>query len=111
MTEEKQEVKLTYIGMPGSDFGFKLAGVETMACADGEALTDELKKIALGEGVGVVFVDERLALAVQEEVDEITAAANVSVVLLPNPAQPMRLAAKKMDRLMIQAIGSDIFSK
>lgn len=111
MTDNQQKVDLVYLGGPGSDFGFKLAGIESAACLDGEAVLTKVKMMVESGKTSIVFIDEGLIEDVQEELDAVTDNPICSVVLLPNPTNPKRLAAKQMDRLMIQAVGSDIFNK
>ena len=111
MSDNQQKVDLVYLGGPGSDFGFKLAGIESVTCVDGEEVLARVKKIVESGNTSIVFIDEGLIEDVQEELDAVTDTPICSVVLLPNPTNPKRLAAKQMDRLMIQAVGSDIFNK
>ena len=111
MNKDKEKVALTYIGRTGSDFAFKLAGVKSEATDNSSELVDKVKKIAEKPGNKIIFVDEGVASEVQEELQNLTADASCSLVLLPDPNNSQRLAAKQMDRLMIQAVGSDIFNK
>jgi|GEM_PF-2623371 vacuolar-type H+-ATPase subunit F/Vma7 len=111
MTDTQQPVNLLYLGTPGSDFGFKLAGIKSETCVDGQEVLTRIKEIVNTANTSIVFIDEGLIEDVQEELDALTDNAICSVVLLPNPTNPKRLAAKQMDRLMIQAVGSDIFNK
>ena len=111
MADNKQKVDLVYLGGPGSDFGFKLAGIESVTCVDSEDVLNRVKEIVDTGKTSIVFIDEGLIEDVQEELDAVTDNPICSVVLLPKPTNPKRLAAKQMDRLMIQAVGSDIFNK
>jgi vacuolar-type H+-ATPase subunit F/Vma7 len=111
MTKTQKKVGLYYIGGPGSSFGFKLAGIETITSTSGEEVLAQVNKIISLGNTSIVFIDEGLIEGVQEDLNAVTDSAVCSVVLLPNPTSPKRLAAKQMDRLMIQAVGSDIFNK
>jgi len=110
MKQEKQPVKLMYLGGPGSDFGFKLAGIETTTCESSDQVLAEVKKVAGSDQASIIFIDEGMVEREQEELADLSQSAACAVVLLPSPTKPKRLAAKQMDRLMIQAVGSDIFS-
>jgi len=101
---------LTYLGPPGSDLGFKLAGMAVAPCSNSEELLEKLQKIAKEEDGGIVFVDEELASQKLDEIERLNEAVRLTVVLLANPAKPKRLAAKRLDKLMVQAVGSDIFN-
>lgn len=111
MTKTQQQVDLVYLGGPGSDFGFKLAGIKTITCINQVDVLTQVKKIVDSNQTSIAFIDEGLIEDVQEELDQLTDNPICSVVLLPNPTNPKRLAAKQMNRLMIQAVGSDIFNK
>lgn len=110
-TKQKQQVDILYLGLPGSDFGFKIAGIKSIACHDSQSMLSRVKEIVNSGKNSIVFIDENLVESVQEDFDQLTGSATCSVVLLPSPTEPKRLAAKQMDKLMIQAVGSDIFNK
>ena len=108
---EKKNVPITYLGPPGAGFGFQLAGITTHECASDTELIKKLKQLVRDGNAGIMFVDEVLAENVMEEIDQLNEKTLPAVVLLANPVMSKRLAAQKMDRLMIRAVGSDIFSQ
>lgn len=108
---EKTGVPITYLGPPGAGFGFQLAGVTTRECESDAELLLALKKLVADENAGIIFVDEMLAENVLEDIDQLNQNTLPAIVLLANSVASKRLAAKKMDRLMIRAVGSDIFGK
>ena len=101
---------LTYLGPPGSDLGFRLAGMVVAPCNNFEELLEKLQEIAEEERGGIIFVDEELASQKLDEVERLNEAVRLTIVLLANPAKPKHLAAKSLDKLILQAVGSDIFS-
>jgi len=87
-----------------------LAGMKMVNCESSEDLVAKLTaEVKAGES-SIVFVDEGLGEPVQEEIDKLNEGTLPAIVLLANPAEPKYLAAGKMNRLMVKAIGSDIFS-
>ncbi len=109
MSEIKAQVNLIYIGVAGGDLGFKLAGMETLNAENGETLVITLKDIKRERPNSIVFIDEQLAEDVWDEVAKLNENTMPALVLLADPANPQNLAAKKMAKLMIRAVGSNIF--
>jgi len=103
-------MKLTYLGPPGSGLGFQLAGMTVIDCSDSSELKAQLADMGNVDQGGIAFVDESLSEDIMVDIERINETPALTVVLLVNPAQPKHLAAHKMDQLMIQAVGSDIFS-
>jgi vacuolar-type H+-ATPase subunit F/Vma7 len=101
-------MRMTYLGPPGSGLGFKLAGMTIVECADSDALVRGLEKVSARDG-GVFFIDEGLAENALSGIEHAGERLEVTIVLVANSAVPKRLAARKMENLMIQAVGSDIF--
>jgi vacuolar-type H+-ATPase subunit F/Vma7 len=111
MASEKEQVDITYIGPAGADFGFRLSGINTVACSSSDELIKKLKSLKSTKEGGIVFVDEGLAEDVLEQVEALNEDTLPAIMLLTNPSNPKRLAAKKMDNLVIKAVGSDILGK
>jgi len=110
MSKNTAIVNITYLGPPGAGFGFQLAGMMTTECSSGDELLSSLKQLVADKKAGIVFVDESLAEGVMDEVEKLNENTMPAIVLLTNPVESKRLAAAKMDRLMIRAVGSDIFN-
>jgi len=108
MASERKQVGITYIGPDGSDFGFRLSGIKTIACSSSDELIKRLKTLKADNEGGIVFVDEGLAEDVLNEVEILNEDTLPAIMLLTNPSKPKRLAAQKMDNLVIKAVGSDI---
>lgn len=99
---------ITYIGPVGADFGFRLSGIDTVTCSSSEELIKRLKELKINKQGGIVFVDEGLAEDVLDQVETLNEDTLPAIMLLTNPAKPKRLAARKMDKLVVKAVGSDI---
>ena len=111
MASEKEQVDITYIGPVGADFGFRLSGINTAACSSSDELIKRLKALKNNKEGGIVFVDEGLAEDVLGQVEALNEDTLPAIMLLTNPAKPKRLAARKMNNLVVKAVGSDILGK
>jgi vacuolar-type H+-ATPase subunit F/Vma7 len=100
-----------YIGQVGAGLGFALAGVLVLETENSEKMLEHLKEIR--ETAKVVFLDEGLAGDVLDEVERLNTEPLPAIVLLPKPGKQgdeESATSERMKRLMIQAVGSDIFS-
>ncbi len=111
MVSEKEQVNITYIGPAGADFGFRLSGINTVACSSSDELIKQLKTLRGNKQGGSVFVDEGLAEDELDQVEDLNEDTLPAIMLLINPANPKRLAARKMNSLVVKAVGSDILGK
>ena len=107
---ETKIISVAYVGPARLGLGFEISGIDTYECNDGEQLIKTLREISSDAKVGIIFVDELLAGKVMLEIDKINENALPAIVLLANPEKPEMVSAKKLEQLMIKAIGSDIFS-
>lgn len=102
---------IAYIGPAGVDFGWRLSGINAVACSSSDELIKRLKALKTNKQGGIVFVDEGLAEAVLDQVEALNEDTLPAIILLTNPAKPKRLAARKMHNLVVKAVGSDILGK
>lgn len=102
---------ISYIGLPGTGLGYRLAGVDTFEEADGEAAVRRLKEFRESKQYQIIFLDEGLAEPVLPAVRQLNTDPTPAIVLVPNAAHPRQLAAASMQQLMMKAIGTDIFNK
>lgn len=107
---DKEQTKIIYVGPPGASFGFRLAGLQTVDCDTSDELVSHLKDIKEQGTNGIVLVDEGLAEGKLDEVEKLNQEAQPAIVLVTRPGKPKRLAARKMDNLLIKAVGSDILN-
>jgi vacuolar-type H+-ATPase subunit F/Vma7 len=99
---------LAYIGLPGTGFGWRLTGLtvyEEETAAESLAL---LKRLQAEQSHSIIFIDENLAVDGQGEMQASSQGMLPAVVLLPNIHKYRRIAARRLDQLIIKAIGSDI---
>lgn len=111
MASETVQSKIAYIGPAGAGFGFQLSGVVVFEHSSPDEALLTLRGLK-EEGVyGIIFLDEGLAEAHREAVAKLNEDSLPAIILLPNPAAPTRAAAEQLQRLMVRAIGSDIFNQ
>ena len=101
---------LAYCGPVGSSLGMQLAGVAVHELADSAALLKKLKELKEQGETHIIFVDERLALEVREDIAALNEDALPAIVLLPSPHEPLNLTQQEMNDLVVRAVGSDILS-
>lgn len=110
ITAEQQPISLFYIGTAGASFGFQLAGVTVKPCATAAQLMQELETLAAKSPQSIIFVDEGLAADVSDDVERLNDATLPAIVMVPGAVAGKQLSAEKLQRLMVRAVGSDIFS-
>jgi vacuolar-type H+-ATPase subunit F/Vma7 len=101
---------ILYLGPVGAGLGFQLSGLAVATSSGPEAALKRLRRLVKDRTYSLIFVDESLVQDVLPEFNQLNQAPVPTLVLLPNPSHPEHLAATKVNQLMIQAIGSDIFS-
>lgn len=102
--------QILYCGPAGSGLGFQLSGMAVQAPTDSEDLLANLKKIKKAGEYQLIFIDENLAEPVLEEITALNQDPFPTIVLLPSPGNPQYLASKKMNQMMVKAVGSDILN-
>ena len=102
---------LTYIGPSGSGLGFQMSGMQVSQADTSEGLLRRIRSILSSGPDHIIFVNERLAVDVMDEVEALNRHAMPTIVFVPDVVVASRLAADKMQRLMLRAVGSDIFSQ
>jgi len=107
---KRQETNVAYVGPPGGGLGFQLAGIRVLACSDEKELLDILSR-EKGGRYEIIFVDEGLAENVLPEIEKLNEDVLPAVVLIASSSSSKKIAARKMDQLLLKAVGSDIINK
>jgi V/A-type H+/Na+-transporting ATPase subunit F len=102
---------IAYVGPAGSALGMQLAGVAVTEIEEEQELVNKLRQLKEAGETHIIFVDERLALPVREDIGRLNENVLPAIVLLPNPHEPLNLAQQEMNDLVVRAVGSDILSK
>lgn len=109
MTDTNTQHAIAYIGLVGAGFGFTLAGITVHECVDADDMVRTLKDLVHGKTHNIIFVDETLAKDVLDTIAKLNQNPLPAIILLANPAQAQKVAATNLQKLMVRAIGSDIF--
>lgn len=108
MTDTNKHV-IAYIGPIGAGFGFKLAGIDVHECVDADDMVGTLKALVQKGTHNIIFVDETLAKNVLDVIAKLNQNPLPAIILLANPVEAQKVAATNLQKLMVRAIGSDIF--
>lgn len=101
---------IAYLGPSGAGLGFQLAGLQVMECADSQALLLKLAQLVRQPQHAIILIDESLASSVLGEIERFNQHPTPALIMVPSPTNPQNVAARRMQQLMIKAIGSDILS-
>lgn len=109
--ESSSSSRIVYLGPSGAGLGFHLSGVTVIACDDAPAMLRELKRLVADGSVGIVLVDEHLAADVYEDIERLNEATLPAIVLIAHPGALLQLSARRIEDLIIRAVGSDVLTK
>ncbi|MBI1833948.1 MAG: V-type ATP synthase subunit F [Candidatus Andersenbacteria bacterium] len=101
---------IAYLGPVGAGFGFQLAGISVYEFESGGTMLTRLKKLITEGRTDILFVDEQLASDHLDAIARLNENPRPAIILLPNPTNPQQIASTSLRRMMVRAIGSDIFS-
>jgi len=101
---------MVYIGLVGAGLGFRLSGIDIIEVTAGDEALAAVREFKDKGRYSIIFIDEGLAAEVLADIEKLNADTLPAIVLLPNPAKPQNLTQETMNNLVIQAVGSDIFS-
>lgn len=99
---------MVYLGPAGSGLGFRMSGIDVVACETADALVAQVRGYKEAGRVHIIFADEGLAAPVLEELERLTEEPLPALVLVPDAIEPAHVTQEKMNRLMLRAVGSDI---
>ncbi len=101
---------IAYLGPPGQGLGFRLAGVEVQECLTPADALAKLTQYVHSQTYAIIFLDETLAATHLEEIGKLNEQTLPSIMLLPTSLHSQKVAAAGLQRLIIKAVGSDIFN-
>lgn len=90
-----------------SSLGFKLANVETREVSARSEALEALKVAVSSEGVGVILVTRKVALLIEEELDELLYKKALPLVL-EIPSRGMETRARSAGEVLKKAIGISV---
>ena len=108
MNQQQPSPRIAYLGPSGAGLGFQLAGMDVIEFEGSNDMLEQLRALVGGGEYGIIFVDEGMAENVYEDVQKLNEQTVPAIVLLADPTSARHLAARKMDTLIVKAVGSDI---
>jgi len=99
--------KIAVIGDRDSIFGFAALGLETKICDSYEEAVRLLKKMA-ADDYAVIYITEKLAALVEEELERFSESILPAVILIPGVSGNTGRGIGDVKKSVEQAVGSDI---
>jgi V/A-type H+-transporting ATPase subunit F len=100
--------KVMVIGDRDSVLGFGALGVKVKTPSVQAEEVRQAVKEALNEEVAILFITERLAQEVPEIIKDLSRRPLPSVVLIPDASGSKGMGLKKLNEIIIKAVGSTI---
>ena len=107
MSDEK--VKVAVVGDRDSVLGFSALGVAVMTPAPDKVREAVIR--AVKDEVMVLFITEKMAETVSDLIDDLAERPFPTVVMIPDASGSMGMGLKKLDDIIVRAVGSRITSK
>ena len=98
------------IGDKESILGFKALGLITAVANDAGKAREELKRLA-ADGCAVIFITERLAAQITDEIDAYKSVPNCAVVPIPSKEGSIGIGEMQMHKAVEKAVGADILKE
>jgi len=99
--------KIAVLGDRDSVLGFKALGIETFTADDAAQARPILRKLG-GEEYAVVYVTERLADGMHEEIEAFKDRPTPAVIVIPGKDGLMGLGMESLKSAVKRAVGADI---
>jgi len=103
--------KVTVIGDRDAVLGFGALGVKVKTPSTNAEEIREAVKEALNEEVAILFITERMAQEIPEMIKDLSQRPLPSVVVIPDASGSKGMGLKKLDEIIIKAVGSSIGSQ
>ena len=107
MREGKQNGRLAVIGDRESVMLFRVLGVETVAAETAEQVSRAIRKLAR-EGYAIIYLTERLARLVPEELARYQARTCPAIIPIPGSSGPDGFGREEIQRNIYKAVGMDL---
>lgn len=99
--------KAAVIGDTESILGFKALGFITRSASDAESAGAALKELAKS-GCAVIFITEKLASLIPEEIYKYKAVPDCAVIPIPSKEGSFGIGEMQMHKAVEKAVGADI---
>lgn len=104
------DYKIAIIGNNDSILGFKALGVKTFAIQNIDQGLEALKKIKKASDYGILFVTEDWAPKLKKGLKKFEGQALPAIISVPSNQGSTGEGLKNINRIVEQAVGSDILS-
>lgn len=101
--------KIALIGPPHSIMGFEALGITVLPAENSSQASKHLDRLQKDENHKVIFVTERLAKDLLEEISKLNQEPGVSVTLIPDSLGTTGLIIDRMHSLVKKAVGAEVF--
>lgn len=102
--------KAAVIGDKESVLGFKALGLMTSAVTNAGDAKAELKRLA-GCGCAVIFITEKLAAQMADEIAKYKAVPDCAVIPIPSKEGSLGIGEMQMHQAVEKAVGADILKE
>ena len=100
--------KIAILGDRDSIYGFATLGIETFPVDTTESGERTLKTLA-AKDYAIIYITEGLMARISDEVDKYKDQRLPAIIPIPGVAERNGTAMENLQKLVIQAVGSDIF--
>ena len=100
---------IAIIGDKDSVLCFKAVGVSVFPAAEAEEARKIFRKLVRGN-YAVIYITEKLAADLDEDIQEIAFQPLPSVVLIPNSKGSLGFGARRIREIVKKAVGADILA-
>lgn len=99
--------RIAVVGERDSIYGFAALGLEVFPVKDSKEARAVVKRL-INEDLAVIFLTESIIAEIYDELLELTAEMQVSIIPIPGVAGESRLGMKALKESVIKAVGTDI---
>lgn len=104
-----EKLRIAVIGGKDTVIGFKAVGLETFAASSPEEARQTLRELTReGSGYAIIYLDEKLALALQHDVDRFKDSPTPAIILIPGREGSMGLGQNALRAAVERAVGTNI---
>ena len=103
--------KIKLIGPKYLTAPLALLGLEIQAADTELEAKKALQAIAEKKEAALIFISERLAVDLQEAIDQLNKRPEITVALIPDNRGQTGLAADRINKLVKQAIGAEVIGR
>lgn len=99
--------KIAVLGDRDSVIGFKAVGLDVFPCEPDEGLAKQFNAL-VREGYSIIYIVERYALLLEEEIKKYKDLASPAVILIPGKDGSLGLGLDALQSSVERAVGADI---